>query len=249
MLPKRPGINRARQSLSACATVSRRAPASTASTHRVQRARDLCASMAPFVAAAFEATLVRLPAPLVSRPIAWHAWHAVTSNFMRSSHVPQEPTSTSLFVGRLLDAAGHLTRCAGAAGCSQRSREECRERAARGLRVPARLLPLDALACCDRSDLERCWRGCAADPGDCALVMNTLGAKLTHGMYKHRWCERRERFTWDLVKLTGLTPPRGGPRRLSYVEEKRMRARDPAPLASPQVRVKLQPEPWRSRFN
>ena len=57
-----------------------------------------------------------------------------------------------------------------------RGAEECRERAARGLRVPARL------ACCDRSDLERCWRGCAADPGDCALVMNTLGAKLTHGM-------------------------------------------------------------------
>ena len=102
--------------------------------------------------------------------------HSVTSEFMRASPVPQEPTSTSLFVGRLLDAAGHLTRRAGAAGCSQRSREECRERAARGLRVPARL------ACCDRSDLERCWRGCAADPGDCALVMNTLGAKLTHGM-------------------------------------------------------------------
>ena len=102
--------------------------------------------------------------------------HAVKSDFMRSSHAPQEHTSTSLFVVRLLDAAGHLARCVGAAGSRQRSREECRERAARGLRVPARL------ACCDRSDLERCWRGCAADPGDCALAMDTPGAKLTHGM-------------------------------------------------------------------
>ena len=64
----------------------------------------------------------------------------------------QEHTTTSLDVGRLLDAAGYLARRAGAVGCSKRSREERRERSPRGLSVPPRL------ASCAHGDWERCWR-------------------------------------------------------------------------------------------
>ena len=41
----------------------------------------------------------------------WHGMHAVTSEFMRSTHAPQVLTTTSLIVGRLLDAAGLRTSC------------------------------------------------------------------------------------------------------------------------------------------
>ena len=70
---------------------------------------------------------------LLPSPVPSHGMHVVTSEFMRSTHVPQVLTTTSLIVGRLLDAAGHRARRAGSTGCSGSSRQQRRECASRGL--------------------------------------------------------------------------------------------------------------------
>ena len=70
---------------------------------------------------------------LLPSPVPSHGMHAVTSEFMRSTHAPQVLTTTSLIVGRLLDAAGHRARRAGSTGCSGSSRQQRRECASRDL--------------------------------------------------------------------------------------------------------------------
>ena len=174
MRPKRPDINRAKQSLSAAAPVLRRAPASTASTHRVQRARDLGASLAPLVAAALMATLVRLPAPQPARRIAWHACGDVSFHALESCAAGayiDEPLRGS--------AAGRCwTSCS--MRRSRRSQPK-RQRSAESERASRLCMPAE-LPRCDRGDWERCWRGLGADPGVGALVMDTrscLDARVT----------------------------------------------------------------------
>ena len=67
---------------------------------------------------------------LLPSPVPSHGMHVVTSEFMRSTHVPQVLTTTSLIVGRLLDdAAGDRARRAGSTGCSGSSRQRQRTRA------------------------------------------------------------------------------------------------------------------------
>ena len=116
------------------------------------RARDQRASMAPFISAVFETTHTRSQ-KLLPSPVPSHGMHAVTSEFMRSTHAPQVLTTTSLIVGRLLDAAGHRARRAGSTGCSGSSRQQRRECASRGLAMT------HGWPCCARGDLERYWRG------------------------------------------------------------------------------------------
>ena len=98
-------------------------------------ASDQRVSMAPFISAAFAIThsmcLQLLPSPVPS-----HGMHAVTSEFMRSTPAPQVLTTTSLIVGQLLDAAGHRARRALAVGWVGISRQQLRECASRGPRVP-----------------------------------------------------------------------------------------------------------------
>ena len=94
----------------------------------MQRARNLRASLEPFVAAAFTATIVRLPAFPAARPMTCHACCDV-SLYVCESCVPQEPPLTSLSTegGRwtlldiLLDAPESQVATGGAEG-AQRAR-------------------------------------------------------------------------------------------------------------------------------
>ena len=103
----------------------------------VQRARNLCASLEPFVAAAFTATIVRLPAFPAARPMTCHACHDVSLYVCESC-----AAGASTDEPRRKAAAG---RCW--TSCSMRrsrrsqleEQRERRERASHGLRMPARL--------------------------------------------------------------------------------------------------------------
>ena len=135
---RRPDIDRARQSLSsACAPVSCFPPPSSFLPRRVERARDLRASLAPCVAAAFTATIVRLPAFPAARPMTCHACRDVSLYVCESC-----AAGASTDEPRRKAAAG---RCW--TSCSMRrsrrsqleEQRERRERASHGLRMPARL--------------------------------------------------------------------------------------------------------------
>ena len=103
----------------------------------VQRARNLCASLEPFVAAAFTATIVRLPAFPAARPMTCHACRDVSLYVCESC-----AAGASTDEPRRKAAAG---RCW--TSCSMRrsrrsqleEQRERRERASHGLRMPARL--------------------------------------------------------------------------------------------------------------
>jgi hypothetical protein len=76
--------------------------------------------------------------------------HAVTSDFMRSTPVPQMDTTTRLAFGWLLDAAEHCPQRTETAGCCRNCQEQRRELAPRDHAVPhGWRLRLGA-------DLERC---------------------------------------------------------------------------------------------
>ena len=130
-------INRAGQSLSACAPVSCLLAREREKKEGVQRARNLCASLEPFVAAAFTATIVRLPAFPAARPMTCHACCDVSLYVCESC-----AAGASTDEPRRKAAAG---RCW--TSCSMRrsrrsqleEQRERRERASHGLRMPARL--------------------------------------------------------------------------------------------------------------
>ena len=134
---RRPDINRAGQSLSACAPVSCLLAREREKKEGVQRARNLRASLEPFVAAAFTATIVRLPAFPAARPMTCHACRDVSLYVCESC-----AAGASTDEPRRKAAAG---RCW--TSCSMRrsrrsqleEQRERRERASHGLRMPARL--------------------------------------------------------------------------------------------------------------